>query len=98
MDIEGSEYAALKGMPKAISNCRVLVVEFIPHHLKNVANITPDQFLAPLQCFKRAYIPELKRYFYDTGIRSILNEMNQKEVASSGIIFFSDEAVENTLD
>ena len=39
MDIEGSEYFAMKGMKDILSNCKTLVVEFLPHHLKNVADI-----------------------------------------------------------
>jgi FkbM family methyltransferase len=46
MDIEGSEYHALKGMQTILSRCRALVVEFVPHHLKYVAGITVEQFLS----------------------------------------------------
>ena len=45
LDIEGSEYFAMKGMPNLLSNCQNLIVEFLPHHLTNVAGITVKQFL-----------------------------------------------------
>jgi FkbM family methyltransferase len=45
VDTEGSEYFALQGMQELLSNCRVLVVEFLPHHLKNVSGVTIEQFL-----------------------------------------------------
>lgn len=90
MDIEGSEYAALTGMPEAISECRVLVSEFIPHHLKNVAGVTPDQFLEPLADFTFLHVPELQRSYTGPAIRQILNDMFNKEVGSSGLIFFND--------
>ena len=48
MDIEGSEYFALKGMPEILSRCKVLEVEFRPHHLKYVSAITVEQFLSVL--------------------------------------------------
>ncbi|MGH7427267.1 MAG: hypothetical protein ACREJ4_02740, partial [Candidatus Methylomirabilaceae bacterium] len=46
MDIEGSEYFALQGMQKILAHARVLVVEFLPHHLKNVSGVTVEQFLS----------------------------------------------------
>jgi FkbM family methyltransferase len=45
MDIEGSEYFALKGMQKILVGTQYLYIEYVPHHLKNVANVTNDEFL-----------------------------------------------------
>ncbi|MDX1462409.1 MAG: FkbM family methyltransferase [Marinirhabdus sp.] len=45
MDIEGAEYVALQGMQKTLSEVRFLYVEFVPHHLQNVADIDVAQFL-----------------------------------------------------
>lgn len=44
MDIEGSEYFALQGMPKSLEACHYLYIEFEPHHLILVANCTADEF------------------------------------------------------
>ena len=48
LDIEGSEYFAMKGMEDILANCKTLVVEFLPHHLKNVADIDVETFLSVL--------------------------------------------------
>jgi FkbM family methyltransferase len=44
MDIEGSEYFALRRMQRILSKCKFFVVEFLPHHLKNVAGVTLRSF------------------------------------------------------
>ena len=49
MDIEGSEFFALQGMPKTLSASRVLQIEYIPHHLSNVAGVGVSEFIAPLR-------------------------------------------------
>ncbi len=53
MDIEGAETAALRGMPRLLASCRELYVEFIPHHLRDVAGVTVEQFAEPLRGFER---------------------------------------------
>ncbi|HUN55576.1 MAG TPA: FkbM family methyltransferase [Smithella sp.] len=58
MDIEGSEYFALLGMQDIISRCKMLSVEFLPHHLKNVGGVTVEQFLSVIAPhFSRLTIP-----------------------------------------
>jgi len=44
MDIEGSEYSAIKGAKKIINNSRVFIVEFIPDHVLNVAGVSIESF------------------------------------------------------
>jgi len=39
VDIEGSEYFAFKGMQKIFKQSKVLITEFVPHHLKNVSSV-----------------------------------------------------------
>ncbi|HEX2897712.1 MAG TPA: FkbM family methyltransferase, partial [candidate division Zixibacteria bacterium] len=51
MDIEGSEYFALKGMPKILAGAKALAVEFEPHHLKNVSGISVEQFVSVIAPF-----------------------------------------------
>ena len=48
MDIEGSEFLALKGMQETLTNVRFLYIEYVPHHLENVSGVTNDQFFAQL--------------------------------------------------
>jgi FkbM family methyltransferase len=49
VDIEGSEYFALKGMPRTLEESRALFIEFLPHHLENVACVSNAQFLEPIR-------------------------------------------------
>jgi len=44
MDIEGAEYAALKGAGACLQHASYLYIEFMPHHLSNIANISVEQF------------------------------------------------------
>ena len=44
MDIEGSEVFALRGMPKLLATAEHLFIEFLPHHLRNVAGADADAF------------------------------------------------------
>jgi FkbM family methyltransferase len=48
MDIEGAEHAALKGAQACLRSASHLYIEFIPHHLSNVANISVEEFAAPI--------------------------------------------------
>lgn len=48
MDIEGSESEALKGMPRILSRCKHLFIEYLPHHIDLVAGITDEEFAALL--------------------------------------------------
>jgi FkbM family methyltransferase len=45
MDIEGAEYFALNGMQKILAESKALYIEFIPHHLQNVAGVNATQLL-----------------------------------------------------
>jgi len=64
VDIEGSEFFAFKGMQKILQNSKVLITEFVPHHLKNVALISPLEFWNTLQPhFNHMFIPKSKRSF-----------------------------------
>ena len=50
MDIEGSEYFALQGAQRVLAGARVLIVEWIAHHLSHVAGVDAATFwrvLAP---------------------------------------------------
>jgi len=45
MDIEGSEYFALMGMQNILASSKTLAVEFLPNHLKDVADVGPQDFI-----------------------------------------------------
>lgn len=64
VDIEGSEYFAFKGMQKIFKQSRVLITEFMPHHLKNVASISALDFWMTLSPhFNYLYIPKTRKSF-----------------------------------
>lgn len=87
MDIEGAEYFALQGMPRVLERCRALAVEFMPHHLRNVAGITVAQFLEPLSDFATMISPRLSRVVYREEFAGLLTEMHDRDVSDDGLIF-----------
>jgi FkbM family methyltransferase len=88
MDIEGSEIFALKGSPRLLNQADYLVIEFIPHHLRNVAVVTVDELLENiLPYFSRLYIPSKKQFYYGQKIYDVLRSMYVKEEYDDGIIF-----------
>lgn len=51
MDIEGAEVLALQAMPRLLSRSRMLLVEVFEDHLRRVAKVTNQEFLAPISGF-----------------------------------------------
>lgn len=45
VDIEGAEFFALQGMQQTLTNTRMLYIEYVPHHLKNVSNVSNTAFI-----------------------------------------------------
>lgn len=88
MDIEGSEYFALKGMQNILSNARALFVEFIPHMINNVANVTPEQWVAPLTPhFNHLYVFSLDQHVNKDQFAPTLRLMFDNEQGDVGILF-----------
>lgn len=87
MDIEGSETHAMRGMTCILQNAKTLVAEFIPHHLRNVADVSIKDFLHPLADFRTMIVPSLKRCFYDSEVEQVLSLMLKKNVSDPGLIF-----------
>lgn len=88
MDIEGSEFFALKGMQEILSKCKLLVVEFLPHHLKNVSSVSVEQFLSVIEPhFSRLTIPSKRLVLDSSEFVSHMNEMYNLEQGDDGIIF-----------
>lgn len=91
MDIEGSEYFALKGMQNLLSRVKVLVVEFRPHHLKYVADITVEQFLDVISPhFSKIIIPSKNKTGTKADFLPVLTEMYNNNEEDDGIIFEKD--------
>ncbi|MBU0699944.1 FkbM family methyltransferase [bacterium] len=88
MDIEGAEYFALQGMQEILSKCKLLVVEFLPHHLKNVSGVTVEQFLSVITPhFSKLTIPSKQLVLDVSGCVDCLTEMYNLEQGDNGIIF-----------
>ena len=91
LDIEGSEYFAMKGMEKILSNCKTLVVEFLPHHLKNVADIDVDTFISVLPGhFTNFELPNTNQKHNISKLKTVLQKMYDSNLGEDGIIFTSN--------
>ncbi len=76
MDIEGSEYFALKGAQKLLEKTKVLITEFYPDHIKLVANVTAEEFWNQIKDhFSVMFEPMNNKEF--VGEKNILNELNR---------------------
>ena len=91
LDIEGSEYFAMKGMKNILSNCKTLVVEFLPHHLKNVADIDVETFLSVLPGhFTKFNLPNNQQEHNISEVKAVLQKMYDADIGEDGIIFTSN--------
>lgn len=88
MDIEGSEFFALKGMPKILQECNSLIVEFLPHHLRNVAGVDAQTFLKQIpQRFTKVTIPSQNVTLSREEAQAFLLKMFRDEKGDDGLIF-----------
>jgi len=93
MDIEGAEYFALKGAEKCLQHTQVLYIEFVPHHLKNVANVNLEDFCSLLtQHFSAMKLigEEIKGaniVYRGTEIAYRLAELNKTETSADLLLF-----------
>lgn len=88
MDIEGSEYFALGGMQKILSHCKLLVVEYLPHHLKNVSSVTVEQFLSVIRPhFSHLLVPSTGEESTAANFATVLQRMYELNQGDEGILF-----------
>ncbi|KAF3996276.1 FkbM family methyltransferase [Glaciimonas immobilis] len=88
MDIEGSEYFAFKGMQNILSESKYLIVEFAPHHLRNVAGVTVDKFLQELSPhFEWMYIPKRNSLVSKQEISKVVTAMYSADESHDGLVF-----------
>jgi isocitrate dehydrogenase kinase/phosphatase len=93
MDIEGSEYFAFLGMQRILTAAIVLVVEFIPHHLRNVAGISVAEFLKPIrEHFTTLVVPYNRLVVGRDQFESVLTLMYESDEACAAIIFMKVES------
>ncbi len=88
MDIEGSEYFALRGMPGILGRAKTLFVEFLPHHLRNVGGVSPEAFVAEIEPhFTRLFIPSKNETVARPEFASALRRMFDNDEADAGLVF-----------
>jgi FkbM family methyltransferase len=89
VDIEGSEYFAFKGMQKIFKRSKVLITEFIPHHIKNVASVSIDDFWSTIEPhFNYLYIPQENKFFNNSkDILRQLTYMSNNNQSYANIVF-----------
>jgi hypothetical protein len=92
MDIEGSEYKALKGMANILTAADFLFIEFIPHHLQYVAGITPEIFADEiLKYYSYLYIPRLNATLDKEAISTGLRKFFDLNQSFDQIIFYKNQ-------
>lgn len=88
MDIEGSEYFALRGMQTILSRCKALSVEFLPHAIIDVACVGIDEFSSTITPhFEWMYIPRHEQLFRGPAIVHQLRTMFEAGEGHEGIYF-----------
>jgi FkbM family methyltransferase len=91
MDIEGSEYFALKGMQKILGEAKALSVEFLPHHIKDVANVEINDFIDTIiPHFEYMYIPRSKEILNKDEINKRIEDMYRIGEGHDGIYFLKE--------
>lgn len=97
MDIEGSEYFALQGMPEILKNINVLIMEFFPFLINDVSGATVNEFHKFLKKYKTVIAPNLGKYATLDAIFPLLNWMYDNGHCEEGLIFLADEMDPNIL-
>lgn len=88
MDIEGSEYFALQGMPAILSTTSTLAIEFLPHHLRDVSAVTVEQFLQPITPhFSKLFIPSKNLAIGEDQFLRVLTHMYERDEGDDGLLF-----------
>lgn len=88
MDIEGSEYFALKGMPQLLARARTLAIEFLPHHLAKVAGIAASEFIDQIYpFFDQLTVPSKNLTVEKTSFYAVLTDMFERNEIDEGLIF-----------
>ena len=88
MDAEGSEYFALKGMERILAGARALEVEFEPHHLRDVAGVTVDEFVGVIEPhFTRLLIPSRSLTVGREEFAAALRDMYRANQRDDGLVF-----------
>lgn len=91
MDIEGSEYFALKGMNRILSNASALSMEFLPHHIVEVAGVSIDALIDVVEPhFSWMYVPSRNALFGKKEIRAEIKRMFDQGEGHNNLYFLKD--------
>lgn len=90
MDIEGSEYFALKGMQRILSKARAMIIEYLPHHLDNVAGVSDKEFLSVFSSFFDSVKIVGEDEVYKRTEFLVPLESLRKRSSGSDLLFFKD--------
>ncbi|UUL82171.1 FkbM family methyltransferase [Sphingomonas qomolangmaensis] len=88
MDIEGSEYFALRGMPKVLADAQTLFIEFLPHHLENVAGASVEQFYDAIgTAFDHLFVPSQHKTVSGPAVLATLKQLYDGGVGEEVLVF-----------
>ena len=88
IDIEGSEYFAMQGMTNILSKTKTLIVEFLPHHIINVAGVKLTKFLENIpKHLTKLTIPSKNCTYSIAEGFVVLQQMFDSGQGDDGIIF-----------
>ena len=88
IDIEGSEYFAMQGMTSILGQTKTLIVEFLPHHITNVAGVGLDDFLAQVpEHFTKLTVPTKDATYKRGEGMDVLRRMFAAGEGDDGILF-----------
>lgn len=88
IDIEGSEYFAMQGMTSILGQTKTLIVEFLPHHITNVAGVMLDDFLAQVpEHFTKLTVPTKEATYDRAEGMDVLKRMFAAGEGDDGILF-----------
>lgn len=91
MDIEGSEYFALLGMKKMLEATNSLSIEFLPHHIRDVAGVNIQDFADILGAnFSYMYVPADRRVVEKNSLTKNLVDMYEANQSHEYIYFFKE--------
>ncbi|MBE5317748.1 hypothetical protein IM793_01135 [Pedobacter sp. MR2016-19] len=78
-------------MKNTLKKLKVLLMEYVPHHLKNVACITPVDLVEHLQDFNYLLIPSLNTSVEKAEFLNTLQFMYDNNLIDDGLVFSKED-------
>lgn len=84
---------------RILKNVKMLIIEFIPHHLRYVVNVRVVDFVAELKpIFNFLYIPSLKMKATKAEFKPMLQQMYEHGLGNEGLIFTKRELPKSVVN